>query len=293
MSATAKDLIATCWTTAGDAVPIPGLENSPLDLHARIDAAARAGFTGFGILHHDLAVYLASGHTLEELRQRMADAGIRYVELEFLTGWWLAEDERTPDQQASTQLLLQASEVLEPYHVKTGPDIAGGQFHLEQYAERFHDAAEAFRQVGTVLSMEFMPFADVSTLAQAVDLVRTAGHPGGGLMIDLWHLMRGSGTLEELRSVPLEYITGVELDDADAQQVGTGYEDTVLRRKLCGQGDFPVVPFIRTLQAMGWSGPWGLEIISETYRKRPMPEAVAEAFTTTMASLAAADRVTT
>ena len=108
----------------------------------------------------------------------MADAGIRHVELELLTGWWLPEAERTTAQGASTQLLLRASEILEPYHVKTGPDIAGGAFHVEQSAERFHQAAEAFSNVGTVLSMEFMPFADVSTLAQAIDPRAQRRSPG-------------------------------------------------------------------------------------------------------------------
>jgi sugar phosphate isomerase/epimerase len=287
----AVDLIAACWTTAGEAAPLPGLDCSPLDLHDRIDAAAGAGFTGFGILANDLSAYLDSGRTLPELRQRMADAGIRHVELEFLTGWWLPDDEVPPEDIAKTELLLRASEALQPYHIKTGPDITGGEFHLDRYAERFHRIGQAFADAGTVLSMEFMPFANVSTLAQAVDLVRAAGHPACGLMIDIWHLMRGSGTIDELRSVPMEYITGVELDDGSAIAVGSGYDDTVLRRKLCGQGDFPITEFIHTVQDMGWTKPWGVEILSETYRKRPMAEAVAETFATTMASFTEAARV--
>ena len=289
---TSIDLIAVCWTTGGDTVPLPGLDRSPEHLHDRIAAAADAGYTGFGILGQDLSAYLDSGRTFGELRQRINDAGIRYVELEFLTGWWLPDDEIPPGEAANTELLLRASEELRPYHVKTGPDITGGEFHLENYAERFHRVGQAFAKAGTVLSMEFMPFANVSTLSHAVDLVRAADHPACGLMIDIWHLMRGSGTLDQLRTVPVDYITGVELDDGAAAQVGGGYEDTVLRRKLCGQGDFPITAFIQTIQDMGWIKPWGVEILSETYRKRPIREAIAESYSTTMASFAEAARVT-
>ena len=62
---------------------------------------------------------------------------------------------------------------------------------------------------------------------------------------------------------------------------GDGYEDTVLRRALCGEGDFPVEEFIGTLRSIGWEGPWGLEILSESYRRRPVDEAVRDAYATT------------
>lgn len=282
------DLIAACWTTAGDAVPLDGMNDSPLSLPERIAAAAAAGFTGFGIVHNDLANYLSGGGDLNTLRHHLDDAGIRYVELEFLTDWWLPRAERAA-ADAVQRLLLDAAEPLRAHHVKIGPDLEHTAFDLDQYAENFHRVSDDFAQVGATVAFEFMPFANVATLAQGVELVRTAGHPNGGLMIDLWHLIRGSGTLDELSRVPVEYITGMELDDGDAQQIGTGYEDTVLRRRLCGQGVFPVVEFIRTVRSIGWSGPWGVEIISEQFRKRPMPEAVADAYATTMAAFADAN----
>lgn len=282
------ELIAACWTTGGDCVPLPGLEVSPWDLHERIEATARAGFAGFGLVHHDLAAYLEKGFSLHELRDRIADAGIRWVQLEFLVDWWLPDEQRVASEPM-TRLLVEAAEVLQPVHVKTGPDVTGGTFELEAYADRFRAACERFADVGTVLSMEFMPFGNVSTLAQAVDLVRATEHPAAGLMIDIWHLMRGSGTFEELSRVPLEMITGVELDDGALQQVGSGYDDTIHRRRLCGRGEFPITDFIRTLREMGWDGPWGLEIISEEHRKLDLEDALSQAFSTTMAAFAAAD----
>ena len=281
---TSVDLIAACWTTAGDAVPLDGMNDSPLSLPERIVAAAAAGFTGFGIVHNDLAAYLARGGSLKQLRHRLDDAGLRYVELEFLTDWWRPAAVRQAADEV-LRLLLDAAEPLAAHHVKIGPDIEHPDFDLGQYAEQFHRVSDAFAQVGTAVAFEFMPFSNVATLAQGLEMVRAAGHPNGGLMIDLWHLMRGSGTLEELSRVPVRFIKGIELDDGDATQVGTGYEDTVLRRKLCGHGEFPVVEFIRTVESIGWTGPWGVEILSEQYRKRPMPGAVADAFATTMASL--------
>ncbi|HEX7149275.1 MAG TPA: TIM barrel protein [Actinomycetota bacterium] len=49
-----QDLLATCWTTAGDAAPLRGDERSPLPLRERVEATAEAGFRGIGLLHVDL-----------------------------------------------------------------------------------------------------------------------------------------------------------------------------------------------------------------------------------------------
>ena len=50
------DLLASAWTTAGNAKPMTENEESPYDLRSRIEAAAGAGYRGFGIVHADLAI---------------------------------------------------------------------------------------------------------------------------------------------------------------------------------------------------------------------------------------------
>lgn len=286
---TTPQLLATCWTTAGDAFPLPGHDDSPIPLHTRIEQAARAGFTGFGVVHNDLERYLAD-HDLKTLHQVLQDNGMTAVELEFLTDWWKVGDERAESDRI-LRLLLDATEVLHPHHVKAGPDIHGGSYDVGHWAEQWHRVSEAFAQAGTVVALEFMPFSNISNLDKAVELVRTAGHPAGGLMVDMWHVMRGDAhQLPQLEELPLELITGVEFDDADADQVGDGYSDTVLRRRLPGQGAWPVHEFIRILREKGWEGPWGVEILSDTYRVRPLEEALPDVHRAAMQQFQLADQ---
>lgn len=280
------EIISTCWTTAGNAVPLPGQDKSPIALRDRITAAAAAGFTGFGLMHVDLAAFLEQGD-LKTLHSMFADNGITVVELEFLTGWWADGAARAESDQV-LDLLLRASEVLRPHHVKVGPDITGGDYDEGRWAAEFARVSAAFAAAETPVALEFMPFSNVSTLSKAVSLVKHAGHENGGLMLDLWHLYRGAGTLAEVAALPLELVKGVELDDGDARQVGDGYTDTIHRRKLCGEGVFPVEDFIRTVAGLGWTGPWGLEILSESYRMRPLNESLPEAYRTTAAAFAKA-----
>jgi sugar phosphate isomerase/epimerase len=278
----APELLATCWTTAGTASPL-GVVESPLALPDRIAAAAAAGFTGFGVVNADLERYLRD-HSLAELRSILDDHGMTSVELELLSDWWVPEGPPRDASDHVRDLLLEASEALDPHHVKIGPSISDTSYDLETYAEAFHRTSDAFASVGTTIALEFLPFSNIATLADSVTLVRTAGHPAGGLLIDLWHVMRGpDGQLEALTDVPLEMIKGIELDDADAEQVGDAYTDTVMRRRLPGEGDWPVPRFIQIMQEKGWSGPWGVEILSETHRNRPLSESLPDVVATTLA----------
>ena len=75
----------------------------------------------------------------------------------------------------------------------------------------------------------------------------------------------------------------VELDDAPEPQSHDLFHDTVHLRVLCGAGAFDVTGFITTLQQIGFPGPWGVEILSDTHRPRPLEEALADARRTTLA----------
>jgi sugar phosphate isomerase/epimerase len=120
--------------------------------------------------------------------------------------------------------------------------------------------------------------------------VQDAGHHAGGLIIDVWHTERAKTPPSDLGAVPLRHIVGVELSDADAEVVGTLFEDTRDRRRLCGRGSFDLHGFITALRSAGWTGPWGVEILSADMRELPVREAVAAAYTTAASLLGLTDR---
>ena len=77
--------------------------------------------------------------------------------------------------------------------------------------------------------------------------------------------------------MPLHRIIGVELDDGDAQVVGTLFEDTVHRRRYCGEGSFDLVGMVAALRTAGWTGPWGVEILSDEHRAMSVEDALVRA----------------
>ena len=110
------ELMCLYWTTAG---VFPGQgEISRFDFRDRVEAAARAGFKGIGIWHTDLEHILVH-RTLQEMKTILDDNGMKYLELEFLTDWFL-EGARKGESDSRKKRLFEASAALQAKHVKVG-----------------------------------------------------------------------------------------------------------------------------------------------------------------------------
>jgi sugar phosphate isomerase/epimerase len=275
----ADELLATCWTTAGDAAPSRENWRSPVPLRERIEAAAAAGFTGFGVLAVDLAV-AEREHGLAGIRAMLADNGVVHLELEGLPGWWSGGPERAGSDELR-RFMLTAAEALGARHLKVTPDTSGAPWDAGHWASEFALLAGQAADAGAHLGIEFLPWSNIRTVHDALRLVEDAGHPAGGVVIDVWHVERAGTSPAELAVLPLHRIVGVELADADGEVVGTLFEDTVDRRRYCGEGSFDLAGIVTALRAAGWAGPWGVEILSTEHRRLDVRQAAAHAATTT------------
>lgn len=272
------DLVATCWLTAGDAAPQRGDERSPFPLRERVEAAARAGFRGFGLVHADLGPAVEQ-YGIAGMVSIFKDNGIEHIELEFLGDWWADGEARAASDMVRRDL-LRAAEHLGARLIKVGVDIHDRAWDHNHWVEEFAILAEQARQVGSRIALEPMPFGNIRTVGEALRLVNEAGSDAGGLMVDIWHVARAQTPFAELAALPLHRIAGVEINDADATPIGTLWEDTINHRRFCGQGSFDLPAFITAMQTAGWRGPWGVEVISEELRRMPLDHAVSEAYRT-------------
>jgi len=285
----APDLLAACWTTAGDAAPLRGDEVSPVAIQERIAAVAAAGWQGFGINHADLAATRIDPGW-PALRSMVDDNGLRYVELEFLGDWWTEGERRTKSDAVRAELLA-AAEILQPRQIKVGAELTGSPVDGDRFAAEFDRLCSEAAASGTRIALEPMPWTNLPTIEAGVNLVTEVGNPAGGLCVDIWHVYRAGNDPSDLAGILTpDVVFTVELDDADRQVVGTLFEDTCNNRRLCGEGIWDVPAFILTMRDVGYEGPWGVEIISDEHRARPIEEAVRVARNTTLDAFAAADR---
>jgi sugar phosphate isomerase/epimerase len=274
------ELLASYWTISGGALPHTDKEYSPFDFEDRVEAAAQAGFKGIGIWHADLD-HILEKRTLKEMKRILDDNGIKYLELEFLTDWFL-EGERKRKSDLQKAKLLIAAEVLGPNHVKVG-DFFQEQTSMPRLIEAFAALCAEAEDRGTRIGFELMPFAMIRTLEESLKLVQGTNAKNGGICFDLWHLVKLGIPYEHVGRVPLQYITSIELNDGTFKAPWSLHEDTINHRRLCGEGEFDIKSFIDVMQKAGYTGPWGIEVLSQELRKRPLEELVSRAFHTTMA----------
>jgi sugar phosphate isomerase/epimerase len=274
------ELLGSYWTLAVGAEPHTSHEFSPVDFKERVEAAARAGFTGFGIWHADLE-YTLKKRSLKEMKKILDDNGIRHVELEFLGGWFLDGEEKKASD-IERKKLLEAADVLRPHHLKVG-HFFKTQATMAKMIESFAALCVDGANHGTPIGFEVMPFCDIDSVEKALQLVEGAGAKNGGVCLDLWHLAKLKIPYEKVASIPLKYVTSIEINDGTHDCAWDLHEDTINHRLLCGEGEFKAKDFVDKMLKAGYDGPWGIEVLNAELRKKSVQEVANSAFRTTLA----------
>jgi sugar phosphate isomerase/epimerase len=264
------DLLASYFTIAGDHPPSRATGVSPHPLRARIEAAARAGYTGIGLYASDLAAALDS-HGWAGIRALLAGNGIRHVEVECLRDWF-ADGAARAASDTERRFLLEAAGELGAFQLKAGGGLPG-RWTARDMTEPFGVLCDDAARVGARVSLEMVPFSTVRDLPTALAIVEGAGRRNGGLMLDFWHLDRAGVTPAQIAALPPERLFGVELCDAPRHVEGTMLEDTWKRRRFCGDGEVDIAGYLAAIEALGFSGPFGCEVISDAVRAMPLEDA--------------------
>jgi sugar phosphate isomerase/epimerase len=266
-------LVATAWSSAGDISPMCSPATSPVPIAERITAVADAGFCGLGLIADDL-VAIRDSIGFDALRTLISDAGLRHVEIELLERWWIPRGEAGSTYEVR-DLLFEAADVLAPVQIKIGSEDGPATPDPHALAAPLRELAEQAAAHGTRVAIETMPFSAIATVPMGAEIVSAANHPAAGLLVDAWHVFRAGTTLAEVCAVLRpEMIFGVELDDAASDVVGTLFEDTINNRLLCGEGSFDLTGLVAVLRDLEFDGPWGVEILSTSFRALPVREAL-------------------
>ena len=278
------ELVGLYWTTSGPVEVHQGREWSLFDWADRCAAAREVGFSGLGLWHADLEHQLQT-RTLAEIKEIFEANGLRHLELEFVMDWFLDEDdERRRESDRIAALLFEAAGVLEAHHVKVG-NIPGAPATIARLTERFGElCAEAAERTDATLVYEFMPFdANVKSVDAALEIVAGAGASNGGIAIDTWHMVKLGIEPDELRRIPLEYLSWVELSDGRLDDMDDPVDETVNHRALPGEGEFDLRSYIDVCRDHGYAGPWGVEVLSDELRQNPMDVIFRRAYEATVA----------
>lgn len=250
----------------------------------RVVAAAQAGYVGIGLWLGDYVAMRAAGRSDSDLRAVLDDYGLRVMEFEALRGWASDGEERAASRKREETIYRMADSL-----------GSGGSFQiLGSYPGTIDRAAEALAAVcdraaehGLCGAIEFLPeMTNIPDAHAAWELARLADRPNIGLCLDSWHHFRGANDLALLAAVPPERFFTVQINDGPARRVHADYyRDCTETRLPPGEGAFALAGFVRTLDGLGVSVPYSVEVLSTDLQARESSSELARHLATSTRTL--------
>jgi sugar phosphate isomerase/epimerase len=175
----------------------------------KAQAAAAAGFSAMSVVHREAG---------PGTRRVLDDLGLGVAEIDGAMAWLPGEPGPEPAAVIELAAELGARSVNVLVLGRELPDLGLA-------AAAFADLCERCDPLG--LDVHFEPFAwsALSATADAAEIVRRAGHPRGGILLDTWHLVRGpeAGVVAPA-AVP--YVQALQISDpAAVAPVGSSLRD--------------------------------------------------------------------
>lgn len=158
-------------------------------------------------------------------------------------------------QELGTDLLMICSNI--------SPDSLGG---IERAAADLHELGERAAKRGLRIAFEALAWGrHISDYRDAWEAVRRADHPAVGLVLDSFHILARNTELSAIRSIPGDRIFLVQL--ADAPRLQMDYLSWSRHfRNFPGQGELPVLDFMKALLSTGYDDALSLEIFNDQFR---------------------------
>ncbi len=240
----------------------------PTPLLEKVRVAGAAGYHAIEPWNDEIDAYLAKGGTLTELDKAITDAGLKVVSVIALHGWATTEgDEHTKALDECRRRMDQAAALGSPYIVASPPQEA---VDLERIAPRFIELLALGEQAGVMPSMEFLGFVDgVNSVADAWAIAQAARNPKATIVADVFHMIRGGGSVDDLLKVPAHRMANFHINDVPATPDPLTQTDH--DRVMVGEGAADLRRVIANLRTIGYRGPLSLELFNkELWERDPL-----------------------
>ena len=234
------------------------------DLPQKLEAIAKAGFDGVEIFEND---FLTFDESPRQVGRMARDLGLEITLFqpfrdfegvpEPLRGRTFDRAERKFDlmQELGTDLVLVCSNV--------SPVAMGG---IDRAAEDFRELGERAARRNLRVGYEALAWGrHINDHRDAWEIVRRADHPNVGLILDSFHTLARKIDVNSIRSIPKEKLFIVQMADAPLIDMDLLYWSRHYRN-MPGEGDLPVLDFMRAVAATGYDGYFSLEIFNDQFR---------------------------
>ena len=146
------------------------------------------------------------GRSAKDIGQQLEDNGLVLGEIETVHGWSSSGGADAAECRRREDLAYELA------------DGAGCRYFqaIGSYEGSVAEAGEAFGALcdraahGLLVGVEWLPYTNIATAADAQAIVEAAGRPNGGYCADIWHHRRGANDDSMLRALPGDRVCGAD-----------------------------------------------------------------------------------
>jgi len=234
------------------------------DLPQKLEAIAKAGFDGVEIFENDFLTFEESPRQVGRMARDLGLEITLFQPFRDFEGMPEPLRSRTFDraerkfdlmQELATDLVLVCSNV--------SPVAMGG---IDRAADDFRELGERAARRDLRVGYEALAWGrHINDHRDAWEIVRRADHPNVGLILDSFHTLARKIDVNSIRSIPKEKLFIVQMADAPLIDMDLLYWSRHYRN-MPGEGDLPVLDFMRAVAATGYDGYFSLEIFNDQFR---------------------------
>ena len=257
-----------------------------LTLPEFVDVAERAGFRRITARPYAFAQARDAGWTEGALQRRLADAGIAVTMIDALTHVFpgmpavseldadlrarLPPDVLNPPDEATC---FRAARVLGASIVNV-THYLGRSLPADVMADALGGVAERAAALELRISVEFIPDSGFPDLPFTQSVIESCGHTNVGLLLDVFHLDRSGGTVEDVRRLPPRAIAGIQLSDRTRATTGAAHVP-LGGRLLPGDGELPLQELVAAALENSPDATVDIEVLNDELRALPPEDAAA------------------
>lgn len=226
-----------------------------------LEAAYAGGYHSMAISPVTIHQQLAAGWMADDITAEAEGNGITLTQLDGVASWAPIWHQAKPAPTVRKRFAFSAEHCLDlasavgldSVLVAAAFDI--GALETTQLIEPFATFCDSARARGLRVELEFVPSWGVPTLAMAWDIVRTADRPDTGLLIDTWHLQKGSpdlaADLELIGTIPGDRLASIQLSDATVVRRADELDTDTHFRLFPGDGELALETITAAIAARG------------------------------------------
>ncbi|GAB3479786.1 sugar phosphate isomerase/epimerase family protein [Azotobacter salinestris] len=263
-----------------------GFAMSPLE---KINLISNSQFSGIGLWFEKLDLWLDQENTdVQDIKSALQTKKVDVIEINFLKFLFTHEYESPELQHEISQGIYYAKLFGAPFLTAA---TFGENLQPSLYRENIRKLSEKLEQEDLSLAIEFLPWTEIPSITGLHELLAAVDRDNVGILLDTYHFFMGDPDLNALEKIPSEKIFLIHINDLinnpDLFSKLSLIEITRGYRVAPGLGNFPLIPFFKTLRKMGVKAPVSLEVLNKDSASQRHIDSVLNAYTSTLQQIGA------